>query len=223
MATSGSYLFDPEIAEVCDEAFERCGVDPASLIFKHAVSARRSLSYVFTQWANEGVYNWAVKQETQVLTAILGSCSVPVGTIALLDVVLRDSEGVDTPLSPMGRKAYLELPNKATAGTPSQYYLDRALTKMLYVYPVQATDGYSLVYNYMRQIEDVGGASNTLGIPSIWQEAIASALAAKLAEKYSPEREMALLAKAAKSFSDAKRADREYVDTEFEITEYRRR
>lgn len=223
MATSGSYLFDPEIAEVCDEAFERCGVDPASLIFKHAVSARRSLSYVFTQWATEGVHNWAVQQETQVLTEAISSYTVPMGTIALLDVVLRDSSSLDTPLSPMSRKEYHELPNKATAGSPSHYYLDRALVKALYVYPVQSVAGYSLVYNYMRQIQSPGAASNTLGIPSIWQEALVSALAAKLAEKYSPEREMALLAKASKSFATAKRSDNENVDTEFEITRYRRR
>lgn len=223
MATSGSYVFDPEIAEVCDEAFERCGVDPSSLIFKHAVSARRSLSYVFTQWATDGVHNWAVMQESQVLTAALRSYAVPVGTIAILDAVLRDSAGVDTPLRPIGREEYLHIPNKAMAGEPSQFHLERSLTKLVHVYPVQATAGYSIVFNYMRQIQSPGVAANTLGIPSIWQEAMASALAAKLAEKYSPEREMALLAKAAKSFADAKRSDREYVDTEFEITAYRRR
>ena len=223
MTTSGSYLFDPEIAEVCDEAFERCGVDPSSLIFKHAVSARRSLSYVFTQWAADGVHNWAVAQQTQALTAALASYAVPTGTIAVLDAVLRDSDGVDTPLRPIGREEYLHLPNKTLAGEPSQYYLERALTKMLYMYPVQAVAGYSIVYNYMRQIQSPGAAANTLGIPSIWQEAIVAALAAKLAEKYAPEREMGLLAKAEKRFADAKSSDREYVDTEFEITEYRRR
>ena len=38
-----------------------------------------------------------------------------------------------------------------------------------------------------------------------------------------PERELALLTKAEKRFADAKRVEREYVDTEFEITDYRRR
>jgi len=223
MATSGSYVFDPEIAEICDEAFERCGVDPSSLIFKHAVSARRSLGYVFTGWAPRGVHLWTTVQEEKALVSGTDTYTLPTGIIAILDAVIRDPNGIDTPIRPLGREEYLHIPNKALAGITSQFWHERALTHLMHIYPVINAAGYKIVFNYMRQLESPGVASNTLGIPSIWQEAIVSGLAAKLAEKYSPERESGLIQKAEIAFRLASQVDREFHDTEFEITKYRGR
>jgi hypothetical protein len=223
MATSGSYVFDPEIADICDEAFERCGVDPASLIFKHTVSARRSLSYLFAGWSTRGVHLWSTVQDEKALISGTDTYTLPTGTIAILDAVLRDPSGIDTPIRPLGREEYLHIPNKALAGITSQFWHERALTHALHIYPVINAAGYKIVFNYMRQLESPGVATNTLGIPSIWQDAIVSGLSAKLAEKYAPEREALLLQKAELAFRLADQTDGESHDTEFEILKYRGR
>ena len=223
MATSGTYTFSPEIAEICDEAFERCGIDPASLIHKHVISARRSLSYVFTTWATRGIHLWTVAQTTETLVSSTASYSAPTGCIALLDVAVRDSSGNDYALTPLGREGYFAISDKDQEGVPTSFWYERVLTPKIWTWPVINTTGYTLVYNYMHQLQDPGAASNTLGIPDIWQEAIVSALAAKLAEKYSPEREQGLLAKAEARYREANGEDRERHETVIPILKYRRR
>jgi hypothetical protein len=223
MTTSGTYVFDPEIAEVCDEAFERCGVDPTALINKHVISARRSLSYVFTTWATRGITLWTVAQNTTPLVNGNAAYSVPQGAIAILDAVVRDPSGIDTVITPISRTEYFAKSNKVIAGVPNEFWYERIIAPIVHTYPVINTAGYSLIYNYIRQIQDPGAASNTLGIPAMWQEAIVAALAAKLAEKYSPEREAALLSKAEQRFKEARQEDRERHETEFVCEKYRGR
>jgi len=36
MASSGTYTYAPDIAEFVEESFERCGIDPAALVARHA-------------------------------------------------------------------------------------------------------------------------------------------------------------------------------------------
>lgn len=223
MATSGTYTFDPEIAEVCEEAFERCGIDPTSLIGKHVVSARRSLGYVFGTWANKGANLWTIAQATEVLVSGQEAYNFQTGGIAILDMVIRDSLGNDTELTPIGRADYMQLADKDQAGIPHSFWFERVATPQIHVYPVINDATHSLVYYYMRNIQVPGAAANTLDIPLLWQEAIVSALAAKLAEKYAPERESALFSKAEMRFKEAKQEDRERHETEFSCTKYRSR
>ena len=67
MATSGSTNFDLNVAEIIEEAYERCGIEARTgYDFK---SARRSMNLMFAEWANRGINLWTVKQGTQALTS----------------------------------------------------------------------------------------------------------------------------------------------------------
>jgi hypothetical protein len=53
MTTSNSYTFaDIQQIDVITEAFERIGRNPASLSSNDLDSARRSLNFLFSDWAN---------------------------------------------------------------------------------------------------------------------------------------------------------------------------
>lgn len=217
MASSGTYAWSPDIAEIIDESFERCGVDPAALTGRHLRSARRSFNYLFSGWANDGVHLWAVDQQSQALTASDPSYDCPAGTIAILEMVVRRS-GVDTPVFPMGRDEYLNIPNKTEEGLPSRFYFDRATstpTITLWDVPENSTD--VLYYYRMRQLQDITASTETPDAPYRWQEAIAAGLAAKLAEKYAPDREQGLLAKAMQALKLAKQEDRERMPTTMRV------
>ena len=69
MATSGTVAFRPDVEEIITEAFERCGIDPQTRTGDHAVSARRSLNLLFSEWANRGINYWAVSTATLNLSA----------------------------------------------------------------------------------------------------------------------------------------------------------
>ena len=82
MATSGSVNFNLDMAEITEEAFERCGLEFRTGY--DARTARRSLNLLFAEWANRGLNLWTVEQVTQVLVRYSSTSSVatyPIGTI----------------------------------------------------------------------------------------------------------------------------------------------
>ena len=66
-----------------------------------------------------------------------------------------------------------------------------------------------IIANVYGQIEDAGNAQNTLDIPFRFQEAFVSALAAKIAQKYKPERFRDLVSEAEVYFKEADDEDHE--------------
>ena len=129
MATSNTVAFRPDVEEIIAEAYERCGIDPQTQTGYKALSARRSLNLLFSEWANRGINYWAVKQQT--LTLVNGQTTpytLPEGTIDIMDAVIRDSAGTDTSDQIVNRVSiadYNQLPNKTSLGKPSQYMLDK--------------------------------------------------------------------------------------------------
>jgi len=213
MPASGTFAVDFDVSDIVDECFERCGIDPASLTSRHHKSARRSLDLLFGEWANKGPHLWAIDQQTKTLTSSTAAFETPVGTIAVLEMVLRRS-GVDTTISPMTRDEYLAIPNKTTEGFVSRYWLERTLgatagmpTIRLWPTPENSTD--QILYYRMRALQDVGASSNTPDIPPRWQEAVVAGLAKKLAVKFAPGRIGPLAGEAKARFDEAHSEDRE--------------
>lgn len=213
MTASGTYNFSPEVAEVVDESFERAGVDPETLTARHLRSARRSMNFIFSDWANEGIKLWQIEQETLTLVQGTATYNTPSDTIGLLEVFVR-RDGIDTIVEPMARDEHAAVPNKTTQGMISQYYFDRQSpvpTITLWQVPENATD---VVHYYRwRQMQDVGSPSNTADVPYRWLEALTAELAARLSGKYNPEREGNLTVKADEAFRKAKIEDRQRTPT----------
>ena len=191
--TSGTYAWSPEIAEVCEEAFERIGINPEELNGRHMRAARRSLEFMFSDWANIGILLWAVDQVTVTLTEGQATYGTPNGTTAILEMILRRYSGTsyfDTSIFPMQRDEYLAIPSKTQEGLPSRYYFDRNLTTAslpvlspivygpsitLWSTPDRSTD--QMIYYRMRRLQDVGNGGNIADLPYRWQEAFAAGLA----------------------------------------------
>lgn len=217
MTTSSAYAYDPASNEFIDEAYERCGIDPAKLTVRHMRSARRSLNLMFSEWPNKGVKLWAVGQVTldMVSSPATQTYNSATGTICILDAVLRRSS-VDTPMFPMSRSEYAAIPNKTTTGMPSRFYLDRAITTpTITVWPSPENSTDDMLYWRVRRLQDVGDPSNTLDVSSRWFEPVASGLAAKLAVKFAPDRIDKLAVLAGVAFDAAHSEERERCDTQF--------
>ena len=65
MAVSGSKDFEPNVAEYVEEAFERCGLEFRTGY--DSATARRSLNFLFADWANRGLNRWTIEQVSQTL------------------------------------------------------------------------------------------------------------------------------------------------------------
>ena len=96
MATSGTVAFRPNVEEIIAESFERCGLDTQTRTGDHAKSARRSINLLFSEFANRGINYWTVTPNTLNLVSGTDNYALPVGTIDILDAVIRDtSSGTD--------------------------------------------------------------------------------------------------------------------------------
>ena len=143
MATSSSRDFDLDVAEIIEEAYERCGIEIRTGY--DAKTARRSLNLMFADWANRGLNLWTVTQATQSLTSGTASYSFSTNFTDLLDVVIRDSNSTDFSISRISRSEYLNIPNKTSTGRPSQFFYDRQVTPTETVWPTPDVSTNTLV------------------------------------------------------------------------------
>jgi hypothetical protein len=147
------------------------------------------------------------------------SYTLPVGTIDILDAVIRDSSSnTDQIINRITIQDYNQLPNKDTTGKPSQYMIDRQYTPVIYFWSVPNTSTYSLVYWAMNQLEDVTLSNQDADIPYRWSDTICAGLASKLAMKYAPEKFQLLNEMYERSFNFAASSDNDGVSLRVQPT-----
>ncbi len=185
MTTSGSRDFDLDVAEIIEEAYERCGLEVRTGY--DARTARRSLNLMFADWANRGLNLWTVQQATQALTAGTATYTFTSDYADLLEVVVRRSS-TDFELSKMSRSEYLTVPNKSTQGRPSQYYYNRQISPQITLWPTPENSTDTLVYYYVQRIQDVDALVNTTDAPFRFLPCMVAGLAYYTALKKAPER-----------------------------------
>ena len=83
MATSGTYTFSLDVAEIIQEAHERVGLELKSGY--DLVTARRSLNLLLTKWVNEGVNLFTLDLTTVNLTK--DQSTVSIGSNQYLDIL----------------------------------------------------------------------------------------------------------------------------------------
>jgi|TARA_R110002020_G_scaffold524_8_gene2659 hypothetical protein len=84
MATSGSVDFNLDVADITEEAFERCGLEFRTGY--DSKTSRRSLNLLFADWANRGLNLWTVEKITQTVAQLSTSSAIttyPIGTITM--------------------------------------------------------------------------------------------------------------------------------------------
>jgi hypothetical protein len=189
MATSGTFTFQPEYADLVTESWERIGKGRDSMPGDLARSARMSLNLMFTgEWANSGVKLWAIDLQTQVLTPGDFDYAAPVGTIAILDAwITRASSSTDQLITGLSRSEYASLANKLSQSTPTQFYFDRQIAPVINLWPVPAAAD-TLKYYRLRRMQTVTAVAETPDAPDLWFDAICAGLAVRFAEKWAPER-----------------------------------
>jgi len=186
MATSGSRDFDIDVAEIIEEAYERCGLEVRTGY--DTTTARRSLNLMFADWANRGLNLWTVTQATQALTAGTATYTFTTAYTDILEVALRDSSGTDRDVSRISRSQYLSIPSKTTTGTPSQFFFNRSTTPTITLWPTPDNSTDSLVYYYVNRIQDVDTLVNTADTPFRFFPCMVAGLAYYIAMKKAPDR-----------------------------------
>ena len=216
MALSGTVAFRPDVEEVVTEAYERCGIDPQTRTGDQAVSARRSLNLLFSEFANRGINYWAVSQNTLTLADGTTSYTLPVGTIDIIDAVIRENS-TDQTINRVTISDYNQIPNKTTKGKPSQYMIDKQYTPVVYFWNVPDKT-YTMVYWAVNQLDDITASNQDTDVPYRWSDCISAGLAAKLSLKYAPDRFQLLNELYERAFSFAAASDNDGVSLRIQPT-----
>ena len=216
MAYSDTYVWSPDLAECVDDAFERCGVDPATLDASHVLSARRSINFMLVEWSTKDHEDFRVDRVQVPLVQGNHPGTIDPDTdgriIDILSVSLRRN-GTDTSIYPMSRQEWLDIPDKSTEGRPNRYFADKrrdGVEMYLWTLPENSTD--ILLMDVMRKYNDAGGAALEPDIPYYLRDAFAAGLAAKLSVKFAVDRVQMLSALATDSWNSANASQRTLGD-----------
>jgi hypothetical protein len=185
MATSGSSDFKLDVAELIEEAYELIGLEMRTGY--DARKARRSLNVMFQDWTNRGVNLWKVAQVNQTMTSGTANYAMNAYDLDVLEAVVRRN-GIDYTLDRITREDYLNLPNKAQTGRPTQIYVERTTTPQFYVWPTPDNSTDVVITQRVQRIEDADTLTNDLDVPSRFIPCMVSGLAYYLALKMAPER-----------------------------------
>ena len=180
MTTSGIATFNPDLTEIIEEAFERCGGEMRTGYDMR--TARRSLNLMFTDWANRGINMWTMEQGQQILTPGTATYNLPEDTVDLLDHVIRTGAGsvstqADLTITRISEPTYATIPNKLAQARPIQIWIERLNTPRFTVWPVpDNTQQYILVYWRLRRIQNAGEGVNTMDMPFRFYNAMVAGL-----------------------------------------------
>lgn len=187
MATSGTTDFTLDLAEIVEEAYERCGGELRSGYDMR--TARRSLNLLLADWANRGLNMWTIDEGSLSLLTGVYSYTLPADTVDLLEHVIRTNEGnvslqSDLVISRISVSTYAAIPNKLIPGRPIQLYVDRAqAAPVVHVWPVPPDNTYKLSYWRLRRLQDAGDGATTQDVPFRFAPALTAGLAYYLAMK----------------------------------------
>lgn len=183
MTTSGTNLFNLDLNDIIEEAFERCGVEVRTG-YEHR-TARRSLNLLTIEWANRGINLWTIEQGSIPMVQGQIVYNLPNDTIDLLDQVIRTQTGVeqtDINISRISVSTYATIPNKNAQGRPIQVWVNRqsgetypaasdfspgaTANPTINVWPAPDQNSfYTFVYWRLRRIQDSGSGTATQDIP----------------------------------------------------------
>lgn len=194
MATSGTFDFSLDLADIMEEAFERCGKELRTGY--DYLTARRSLNLLLLEWDNKGLTLWKVKNASQTL--VQGQIAYPLSAekLDIVEGLLRTDEGDITKQTDLSMKResisnYARQTNKLTQARPTQYWVERSVNGItINVWPVP--DGrreYVFNYYYVERIQDTGEpASLTVDVDDRYLPALTAGLAYYVSMKKAADR-----------------------------------
>jgi hypothetical protein len=201
--TTATTAFNPNLNEIFEEAFERCGQElRTGYDFR---TARRSLNFLLGEWANRGINLWTIEQGSINMVQGVTTYDLPSDTVDLVEHVIRTDSGqganqTDLNITRISVSTYSTIPNKLTQGRPIQVWVNRQsgqTTDLLGATPAYpqinvwpapdqgtALQPYYVFYYWrMKRINDAGNGVNVIDIPFRFQNCMVAGLAYMLALK----------------------------------------
>lgn len=216
MASSGTYTFNPAIADVIMNAYGRIGIRRTDILAEHLVDAANEANLALVMFSNRQPNLWTSELVTQSLTSGVATYTLNARVIMILAAYISITVGsstVDRIITPISTTEYAALPNKDQSAPPTQYWFNRQSTPQVTLWPVpDSATTYTLKMQCVRQLQDASIPSGvTLDLPYRWLDAFTAELSARLAKRYKPDLEDRRKLDAAEAYAIAAMQDQENV------------
>lgn len=172
--------------DMCQSALEEAGVADINTPVEAAemTIALKRLNMMLKAWQNTSITIWKQTEGSIAIVAATQSYTIAARPLSL-DVV-NYTDATARPMEAMARRDYFELPDRATAGVPTQFYYHRQREQgVLYVWPVLASATGTLDWFGRSEVADISARTDTIEVPSEWYEAVHYGLARRLAGHFS--------------------------------------
>jgi hypothetical protein len=208
---SGTYSWQPALADVIIAAYGRCQIRRTALTVDHLHDAAMACNLLQVDWSNEQVNLWTVELMTTSILEGVDTYDVDPATVMIMAAYISTEHGPqkDRIITSVDRDTYASFPDKETLGPPSVYWFNLQMQPTITLWqPPDAAGPYTLKYYRARQMQDAS-MPNGIGpeVPYRFLEAYVAGLAFKLAELYAPGRMDQLAVRAGNSFRQAAERD----------------
>jgi hypothetical protein len=207
VALTGTYNYQPPLADIVLYAFNLCGVRPTALTQEHMQSAVTAANLLQSEWSAIGVNLWKVELVSTPLVQGTAVYSVDSSVVVILDAYITVGTGTaatDRYILPISRTEYASYANKTMQGFPTVYWLDRLQNPSVTLWPVP--DGNEVSFNYyaVQQLFDASVASAAQpDIQYYFTKAYALGLGRELSLIWAPEKFAMLKVEAKEAFDIA--------------------
>lgn len=206
MATSGSSDFSATARDLINGALRLIrvaepGEEVEAAIIQDGLSA---LEMMVKAWQADGINLWRytegnltlVDAQSSYTMGGSGSPDFAIRPLRILSVRRRVSD-IDTPLQPLSRSEYFELPNKSAKALPTSFYYDPGRSQgTLYLWQTPDSTSATIRFTYARTIEDFDALTNEPDFPQEWLAALKFNLAVEVAPEFGAEPSAAVIGKA---------------------------
>lgn len=214
MTTSGTFSFNPSVADLVQNSYGRIGIRRSALLAEHMTDARLESNLLLTEFDNRGVNLWTVDLQTQLLIQGTATYLVDPTTITILDAFITTGSGqqtIDRIITSISRSDYAAIPDKQQQGLPTVFWYNRLINPTITLWETPDNNGpYTLNFYRFRQIQDsvlTGGLTPEL--PLRWVDAFTAALSSRLARIYAPDKLVEAKAEADRTWQIAAAQDTE--------------
>lgn len=208
MATSGTINSTMTARAIVTRALKLLGAvgGAQTLSADDGADGLEGLNIMLKSMQADGVNLWRESEVQQ--TCLAGEVETLI-TPRVVDIQsARLIYGYERTLSRWERGEYDQIPNKATTGIPSCYFLDeRRNETYLRLWPIQSVD-MVVAYTSARVIEDVTDLDQEIDVPQMWLECVCYNLAVRLFPLFGGERIAAVAPEAERLYDMMRNHDR---------------
>jgi hypothetical protein len=201
-----AYSFAPSAGDIIHYAFSLCGLRRPDLGAAHYVDAAMAANLAMVEISNRNPHRFAMETLSTgaggipAITQGTATYALPNRVIAVPIVTIATGSGAtltERVLGPISAYEYQAMPNKGQTGQITSYFFSLLAVPTLTFWPTPDGGGpYTANIQSFRQMKDVD-LTNVQGVDSPYRflDALATGIAARLADSYQPARAADLYAK----------------------------